>query len=516
MKPMDELAVRCKLKKIDDSSSMMKKSFLHGLWMMVILVVAYQSLEADTTAVARGRTPMAPNIVYILADDLGYADVGFMGSKYFKTPVLDQMAHAGTILTSFYVQPVCSPTRASLMTGRYVAHTGMHQIVKPTASWGLPLNERLLPQALQEVGYETAIVGKWHLGQSIPEYRPTHRGFTHQYGLWGGAIDYFSHEKGGAVDWHRDDSEKPLVEKGYSTALLANEACRLIKERDKSKPFFLYLPFNAVHSPEAAPESDVAPFKELGEKRDIYAGMISAMDQAVGQVLAALDEQQMRGNTLIIFSSDNGGVRPGVQADNGPLRSGKGSNYEGGVRVSACVNWPGHIPSGKRISEPVHIIDWYPTLIQLAGGSLKQPLPIDGRDLWPLLTTPGAKSPHEAILLSSVIPGRAALRMGDWKLVYGAVDRFSKSDDKSKNKVNYHDEEAVVASLGPAVYELYNLAQDIGEKNDVAKENPEKLAQMKALLIEMLKNEVPFIGDVEKAKGLPSNKKSNKEKKIVE
>lgn len=415
-----------------------------------------------------------PNILYILADDMGYGDPGFMGSKDLHTPNLDKLAHGGTILSSYYVQPVCSPTRSTLMTGRYVAHTGVYSVVRPNAKWGLPLEERTLAQALSAAGYETAITGKWHLGEFQPEYLPTHRGFDHQYGNWFGAIDYFTHKRDGVLDWHRDDA--PCADEGYSTFLDAKEACRLIRDKRPDKPLFLYLPFNAVHGPHQVPDSYIKPFENLSGVRKTYAGMTAAMDEAVGQVIAALEEKKIRDNTLIIFSSDNGGPSPGKVTDNGPLRAGKGSIYEGGIRVCACVNWPGHIPAGRTVAEPVQGVDWYPTLIKLAGGSLEQRLPLDGKDIWPVLTE-GAKTPHDALLLCGTSPSRTAIRCGDWKLLVGA----------SENGAEEVADDATV----PKHLELYNLATDLGEKNNLATSNSEKVSELRGRLDAWMKDAVP-------------------------
>ncbi len=401
-----------------------------------------------------------PNILYILADDMGYADTGFNGCKDIKTPNLDQIARGGTILKSFYVQPVCSPTRSTLMTGRYPSHTGVYSVVRPHAPWGLKLEEQTLAQVLRGAGYETAITGKWHLGEFKPAYLPTQRGFDHQYGLWFGMIDYFSHEREGVLDWHRDD--QPCKDEGYTTHLIAKEACRIIREKNPDKPLFLYLPFNAVHGPHQVPDSYCKPYQDLKGVRRTYAGMMSAMDEAVGQVLAALDEMKIRDNTLIIFSSDNGGPSPGKVTSNGPLRAGKGTIYEGGVRVCACVNWPGHIPAGKTIDEPLHAVDWFPTLVKLTGATPELKLPLDGLDIWPVLTT-GAKSPHDTLILCGTKRGQAAIRMGDWKLLVGAGGGD----------------------------QLYNLAEDLGETKDLAAEKPEKLRELRARYDEMMKTAVP-------------------------
>ena len=423
-----------------------------------------------------------PNIVYILADDLGYADVGFNGCKDIKTPHLDKLAKAGVVLESFYVQPLCSPTRASLMTGRYVAHTGVYTIVRPHAKWGLPLEERTLAQALKEAGYETAISGKWHLGEFEPAYLPTKRGFDHQYGLWFGAIDYFTHKRDGEVDWHRDD--KPCSDEGYSTHLIAKEACRLIRERTAAKPLFLYVPFNAVHGPFQVPGNYTKPYGQLTGDRKTYAGMTAAMDEAVGQIVAALEEKGMRDTTLIIFSSDNGGVLPDKVTDNGTLRAGKGTIYEGGVRVCACACWPGKIPAGKVVKEPIHIVDWYPTVVKLAGGSLEQKLALDGKDIWPVVAQ-GARTPHDAVLLSATSYGKAAVRMGDWKLVKGTSDKGS--------GINAGVKGPQVATPAEQEYELYNVANDIGERRNLAMEHPGKVKELRARLDLLLKDAVPCL-----------------------
>ncbi|MBI5396711.1 MAG: arylsulfatase [Verrucomicrobia bacterium] len=432
-------------------------------------------------------TPPKPNILLVLADDLGRTDVGFMGCKEIRTPHLDKLAHAGAVLDAFYVQPVCSPTRSALMTGRYVAHTGVYGIVRPHAAWGLPLEERTLAQALREAGYETAIAGKWHLGEFQPAYRPTKRGFDHQYGHWFGAIDYFKHERDGTHDWHRDD--QPCNDEGYSTHLLAKEACRRIREKQPGKPLFLYLPFNAVHGPYQVPDSYLAPYGSLTGVRRTYAGMVSAMDEAIGQVVAALEKKGLKQNTLVIFSSDNGGPNPGKITTNGPLRAGKGTIYEGGIRVCAFASWPGRIPAGT-IKEPIHAVDWYPTLLKLAGASLGQKLPLDGLDIWPVLTQ-GAKSPHAALLLCGTSPAQAAVRMGDWKLLMKAGDAGDAEGEAkpAARKAGKQGKRAARSADGGP--ELYNLADDIGETKNLAAAQPEKAKELREKLEALLKDAVP-------------------------
>jgi arylsulfatase A-like enzyme len=439
----------------------------HRILLSVITACATAGLAAEPAPQANETRP---NIVYFLVDDLGYADVGFMGSKEVRTPNIDRLAKDGVVLRSFYVQPVCSPTRSALLTGRYVTHTGVYNVVRPGAPWGLPLAERTLPQALREAGYTTAICGKWHLGEFQPDYMPTRRGFDHQYGHMFGALDYFTHVRDAKPDWYRDD--KPLQEEGYTTHLVAKEACRLIREQPADKPLFLYVPFNGVHAPYQVPEEYRKAFAHLSGNRQTMAAMLSAVDEAIGQITGALNEKRLRDNTLIVFSSDNGGPAPERVSRNTPLRAGKGTIYEGGVRACACATWPGHIPAGRTIDEPIHAVDWYPTLVKLAGGSLEQKLTIDGLDVWPALTQ-GAKSPHDAILLAGTSPSNMAIRAGDWKLLL-------------------HSSESLLAGdLAAARAELYNLADDIGESKDLAATQPGRVKEMRARLATFLKDAVP-------------------------
>ena len=403
-------------------------------------------------------------------DDLGHTDVGFTGSKDIRTPHIDRLAKEGAVLDSFYVQPVCSPTRAALLTGRYPTRTGVYSIITPGAPWGLPLAERTLPQALREAGYTTAICGKWHLGEFQPAYTPTQRGFDRQYGHMFGQIDYFKHTRGAKSDWYRDD--KPLTEEGYTTHLVSKEACRIIRGQPADKPLFLYVPFNGVHGPFQVPEEYKQAYPNLKGVRQTMAGMISAVDEAIGQITAALDEKGLRKNTLIIFSSDNGGPSPGRVTMNTPLRAGKGTIYEGGMRVCAFATWPGRIPAGTTIKEPLHAVDWYPTLLKLAGASAEQKLAPDGLDIWPVLTQ-GAKSPHDAILLMGTRPGRAAVRMGDWKLLLNASEI---------------DAEEAAADDDAKGVELYHLADDPGESKNLAAAQPEKAKELRARLDVFLKD----------------------------
>jgi len=409
-----------------------------------------------------------PNILFILADDLGWGDVSFHGGD-IQTPNIDSIAASGARLEQFYVQPVCSPTRAALMTGRYPMRYGLQVgVVRPWARYGLPLEERMLSQALKEVGYETAITGKWHLGHLERAYLPTERGFDHQYGHYNGALDYFTHVRDGGLDWHRDD--QVLRTEGYSTFLVAEEAVRIVREHDPKKPLFLYVPFNAVHAPLQVPEKYKEPYAHLKNRRRTYAGMVAAMDEAIGTILAALETKGLRRNTLIIFSSDNGGPNPGVVTSNGLFRAGKGTLYEGGTRVAACAAWDGHIPAGSVVNQPLHMVDWYPTLLKLAGAPLEQPLPLDGKDIWPVITQ-GRPSPHDEILLNT-IPRGGAIRVGDWKLVINGKQGSGNGSvaQRREGKENRNSDSV----------ELFNLAEDPYEKTNLAVSNSSKLKELRS------------------------------------
>ncbi len=422
----------------------------------------------SASAAEQGATDK-PNIVYILVDDMGYADVGFNGCKDIRTPNIDKLAKQGAVLECLYGQPVCSPTRAALLTGRYLTRTGIYNVVNPGGKnlrGPLPLTERTLAQQLRRAGYFTALVGKWHLGADSAEYMPTKRGFDRQYGYMGGTINSFTHTAGagdGPPDWYRNDAASKEV--GYSTHLLAREACRIIREKPAEKPLFLYFATNAVHGPLLSPEEYKAPYDKLPKNRKELAGMTAAMDEAVGQIVATLEEKGLSKNTLILFSSDNGGPSWNKTSSNSPLRGGKSDIYEGGMRLCAFATWPGRIPAGVRIAEPIHVVDWFPTLSKLAGAEPDPKLNLDGRDVWPVLTRK-AKSPHDAILLVGARNGEYAIRVGDWKLL-----------------INPREYKTNVKSLP---VELYNLAEDIGESKNLAAEEPERVRALRARLDAMI------------------------------
>ncbi len=405
----------------------------------------------------QGADALKPHIVFILSDDQGSYDVGYKGGE-IKTPEIDKLALDGTQLDQFYVQPVCSPTRASLMTGRYPIRYGMQVgVIRPWAKYGLPLEERMLPEVLKENGYRTVICGKWHLGSFEEAYWPMQRGFDSHTGHLFGAIDYFTHLREQQRDWYVNgiNQDQP----GYSTHLITEAAVQAIEENPSEQPLFLYVPYNAVHGPYQVPDEYKAGYEHLKGNRLQMAGMLAAMDEGIGKIVSALDQKGMRENTIIVYSSDNGGVGPNKITSNGPLRDGKGSVYEGGVRGVAFATWKNHIPAGAVCKEPLHMVDWYPTLISLAGGSLEQPLPLDGMDIWPVITQQ-RKSPHQEIL-NNATPSGGAIRVGDWKLVI-------KMGPGNKKKVRAES------------VEVFNLVDDPSEKTNLAAQHPEKLKELKA------------------------------------
>lgn len=406
--------------------------------------------------------PPKPNIIHIVADDLGWKDVGFNGCTDIKTPTLDKLAAGGASLSQFYAQPMCTPTRAAIMTGRYPLRYGLQTMVIPSVSgYGLDTSEWLMPQCLKEAGYTTAIIGKWHLGHADKKWWPRQRGFDYQYGPMIGELDYFTHEEHGVLDWFRDN--EPVREEGYTTQLLGRDAVRLIESLDGSKPLYLYLTFNAPHTPYQAPREYLDRYAHIAEPtRRTYAAMVTCLDDEIGRIVSTLEKKGLRERTLIVFHSDNGGTRDarlaGVMADmskvvipcdNGAYREGKGALYEGGTRVCAFVNWPGQVRP-QSVSGMVHVVDLYPTLAALAGASTEKCKPLDGLNAWPTIAR-NEPSPRSEIVYN-IEPFRGAVRQGDWKLYWFTVL--------------------------PSKVELYNLADDPGEKNNLAAQHPDKVAAL--------------------------------------
>lgn len=451
---------------------------------------------ADGSETAAGATTAAlrPNIIFILADDLGYADVGFHGSA-IKTPHLDRLADAGAKLESFYGMPVCTPSRSALMTGRYPIRYGrQYNVLRPNSKVGLSLKETLLPQILRGSGYATVQCGKWHLGDFDPAYWPTQRGFDHTYGVRLDQARQHHHFITEGDVMQRDN--KPVADTGSLADLLTAEAVRRIEQRDTEKPLFLYLAYHSPHTPLECPPDFAKPYESLGPQRALYAGMIAEMDEGVGRVVEAVGRAGIGENTLFLFASDNGGLTTKVAAaSNAPLRGGKGGLYEGGVRVAAFATWPGHIPAGSVVNAPLHMVDWLPTLAKLAGAPIATTKPLDGKDVWPVLTE-GAPSPHEFLLLNTV--GReGAIRAGDWKLVRNGES--STTDDEGGGETSApaareaKRQKRLAARQELDRIELFNLADDLSETRNLAADHPDKVLELLAKLDQLAEEAVPPI-----------------------
>jgi len=388
-----------------------------------------------------------PNIVLILADDLGYHDLGFQGSERIKTPNLDRLAAMGMRFTDGHVSAsVCSPSRAGMMTGRYQQRFG-HEANVPPRPFGMDVDERTLGQALKAMGYRTAIFGKWHLGDE-PEQYPTARGFDAFYGLREGSRTYWfdsKHKFDQPGDPKNIEHNGVQIEfKGHLTDWIGDRAVEFV-DANKDRPFFAFLSFTAPHAPLQSKPEDMAA---LGTD-DNYCGLVYGLDRNVGKVLAALEKNGLMDNTLIWFLSDNGGTTK--MASNYPLGGKKGTKFEGGHRVPFVLYWKGRVPVG--VYDPmVTALDIYPTCVKAAGGSLEQERPVDGVDLLPYITGQKAAVPHPRFFWRKL--ECAAVRDGDWKLI--RVENYG--------------------------YALYDLSTDLSESHDLAAQMPEKVEQMRKQL----------------------------------
>jgi arylsulfatase A-like enzyme len=396
-----------------------------------------------TSHVEAGAKTRKPNIVILLADDLGYADVGFHGCKDIPTPNLDALARQSVRFSSGYVSgPYCSPTRAGLLTGRYQNRFG-HEF-NPGGPNGMPTQEVTLAQRLRDLGYVTGLVGKWHLGAS-PKMVPTARGFQEFFGFLAGAHSYMD---GTGIQ----RGKMPAPEKEYLTEALAREATGFI-DKHAHEPFFLYLAFNAVHTPMEATDKYLKRFPDIQDKmRRTYAAMLSAMDDAIGQVTAKLRAKGIEEDTLIFFFSDNGGptmVGTTINASrNFPLRGSKRQTLEGGIRVPFLVSWKGRLPAGTVYEQPIIALDVLPTALAAAGKEVPADWKIDGVNLLPFLEGKNAKAPHEILFWR--FGDMKAVRKGDWNLVQ-------------------YDNTGL---------QLYNLKEDIGQQKDLAREHKDKLQEL--------------------------------------
>ena len=399
-----------------------------------------------------------PNILFIVGDDMGYADVGFHGCRDIPTPHLDALAASGVRFTNGYVSgPYCSPTRAGLLTGRYQTRFG-HEFNPGGAESGLPPAETTIANRLKSAGYTTALVGKWHLG-SRADLQPQRRGFDEFFGFLGGAHSYFN-----TTGMLRGTEQ--IKELDYTTDAFGREAAAFV-ERHRGRPWFLYLAFNAVHTPMDATKERLAKFATITDpKRRAYAAMMSAMDDNIGLVLRRLRETGQERNTLVCFISDNGGpTMPGVTVNasrNAPLRGSKRTTLEGGIRVPFLVAWPGRLQPGV-YDPPVIQLDLTATALTAAGLDAAADRRLEGVDLLPFLAGEKKVAPHDALYWR--FGQQMAVRVGDFKLV-----RYDSNADTLTGARNQP----------PSALKLYNLAADIGETRDLAASMPDKVRELQA------------------------------------
>jgi len=429
-------------------------------------VFACLALLLTTVPLVAAEPTKKPNIIVIVADDLGYADIGCHGCKDIPTPHIDSLAKNGVRCTNGYVSgPYCSPTRAGLLTGRYQQRFGHELNPGPpsdtTIEVGLSLAEKTMPQRLKSAGYATGMVGKWHLGHA-EKFNPVHRGFDEFFGFLGGAHSY--------VQANQPNNPimrglKAVGEKEYLTDAFAREAVAFV-DRHRSEPFFLYYAFNAVHTPMQAPDKYKARFEKIAdEKRRTYAGMLSAMDDAIGALLEKLRAEKLEENTLIFFISDNGGPENANASDNGPFRGQKAQTWEGGIHVPFIVQWKAKLPAGKTYDQPVMQLDILPTALAACGVALESSDKMDGVNLLPYLDGSRTGAVHHALYWR--FGAQMAIRMGDYKLVKAPGGGLEAGPQRQGK--------ADVAGA-----QLYNLARDIGETTNLAEKEPEKVKELAA------------------------------------
>ncbi len=429
--------------------------------------VVWGLLACFTPTAAYASPDRLPNIVVIVADDLGWADVGYHGSP-IPTPNIDRLVRGGVELDQHYVAPMCTPTRAALLSGRYWSRFGN---TSPSNTQVFPSGTVTLARALSSQGYETGITGKWHLG-SLPKWGPKKFGFDRSHGSLAGGVGPWNHAyKRGEYTrtWHRNDTL--ITEEGHVTDLIAAESVGFV-ESPREGPFFLYVPFTAVHHPLDEPPEWLRRGREADPERSQYAASTMHMDDAVGRIVKSLETAGQRGNTLIVFFSDNGGTINPADGDNArypgdypkneplgrnePLRGRKTQVYEGGIRTPAVVNWPGRLKP-RKVHSLLHVVDWMPTLCKLVGVPSTTDLKWDGRDIWPILSGETTTPEPRVLYWQGVSRRSAALREGDWKLV---VHRKKGGDQ----------------------LELFDLVADPSEKEDLSAAQPQRVAKLKQLL----------------------------------
>ena len=404
--------------------------------------------------------PARPNLIVIMADDLGYADVGFNGCRDIPTPNIDRIANEGITCTSGYTTySVCGPSRAGFITGRYQQRFGFErnpQYRPDDPNMGLPLAEQTIAEVLKGVGYTSGIVGKWHLG-AHPSLHPLSRGFDFFYGHLGGGHQYFPEALDIRDSYQAKDepqsyrtwilrNHEPQKPEKYLTDAFSDAAVEFV-EASRDQPFFLYLAYNAPHTPLQATGEYLSRFTKIKDpKRRTYAAMVSAVDDGVGRVLNTLDKLDLADDTIVIFLSDNGGPTTKNASVNKPLRGGKSDVWEGGYRVPFAIRWSGNLPSGKVYAEPVSALDIMATIAGISNAPISSERPLDGVNLIPFLSGAVSGKPHEVLYLRKWDQQRYAVRRGDFKLVINGEG---------------------------AQPELYNLENDLAETNNILRQNPE-------------------------------------------
>ncbi|OWF53589.1 arylsulfatase B-like [Mizuhopecten yessoensis] len=435
----------------------------------------------------------SPHIVFIVADDLGWNDVGFR-NPYILTPNIDRLAREGVILDQAYVQPVCTPSRNAFMTGVYPFKAGLqHLVIKPEQAVCAPENLTFLPQKLQKLGYATHMIGKWHLGLCKWECTPTFRGFDSHYGYLTGREDYYIKKNGAGFDF-RNNKETLNPGKGtYSTFQYSARARELMSKHNASQPFFLYLPFQSVHEPIMVPVEYENMYKHIQNKgRRQFSGMVTAMDDAIGNVTQALKDYDLYNDTLIIFTSDNGGW-PSLYGNNFPLRGSKITIYEGGTRVTSFVHGAGLKKSGYTYDGMMHAVDWNPTILSAAGGEPDSG--IDGISQWENLKSNGSSPRTEFIYnLDDLAPyqnGHAAIRMGDYKLVVGYPGLYPGWYPTPTNTNAVKIREVPFDGKENNKTQLFNLKDDPNEYYDLSEELPHVVEKLRSRMAEYHAQMVP-------------------------
>jgi len=421
---------------------------------------------------SRPANAMLPNVVILLADDLGWADVGYRGSD-IETPNIDSLTKDGMRLERFYATPFCSPTRAALMTGKDPIKLGVaHSVLMAWSNGGVSPKERFISQSFKDAGYQTAMIGKWHLGHTLEQHTPNARGFDHFYGHFNTDVDYYSHSFASGHDF-QENGVSVKHEGEYATDVHGNQAVRYLKDiRDPNKPFFLYVPFLAPHSPMQAKEEDIAKYSSRIDtprsRKKTYAAMVDSLDQAIGEILAAIDDEDVRDNTIVLFFTDNGGFY-NFGADNKPLRGQKLSPFEGGVRVNAILRWPDVIPPETVNDNVISVMDVLPTLTTAVGIEAGLTRPIDGIDRWQAVLGNGSKDRGDPMFFTS------NLSLYNY-FQYGVLD----GPWKLYQKVDHQRRETIVETM------LFNVWEDPNEETDISAKHPNQVERLQGLLDDRL------------------------------